>query len=210
MTRLKQYINKKSIIYDDKYTDSIFKLIRKDCKPYLKMIKPYKEVFYRGTDQGNVPFLKRNTRTDRYPLTMNVNIHKILDKVFSKHFGWKVRSEGVFTSGDEEGAEGYGDVYLFFPIGKFDYVFSPGLDDLFMEIRHIVGEDNYRSKTKFDVIEQKLDDYIEEYYVQNKDLKYAFDCGEVVFNCKSYYLVRLKNIEERWETDRYFIEELVS
>jgi hypothetical protein len=124
MTRLQQYIN------EIKTSTDIISMIRKDCQPFLKEMKGSRSLLYRGSDQPVDGIEKIVPRNNRIPKNTPLKLHKQLDIVFKKGFGWKARSEGVFVSFDEVEAEFYGETYLFFPIGKYKYVWSSIYRDL--------------------------------------------------------------------------------
>jgi hypothetical protein len=201
--RLQRYIN------EAEYTlwwDILIKNIKKNCKPYINALKLFSDnnVFYRGYETGsnrNV-FIKKTPRKDRKPMNTSIELHNMLDDIFEKKFGWRVRSEGVFTSGNMGDTFGYGDEYVFFPIGKFKYVFSPNVNDLFVDMEHIFSEYedshdiNYLKSHEYK--RDALEEFIDKNYVQNKNLNKALVCREIVWKCKEYYLVRSSSVREKF------------
>jgi hypothetical protein len=206
--RLLSYINEED--YSDSYSDDVVPTIKKDCKYYLDILKMYGDgkVFYRGY-KGNDDFLRRTPRNDRKPLSTNRKIHDILDDVFKKRFGWKVRSEGVFTSSNKYVGY-YGKPYLFFPAGKnIKFVFSPIIQDLYTDlndyfreipqltdgndVRYFLNNNDYRTIIK--VIEKLVND---EYY-QNEKFNQALVNDEVVWKCDYYYLVKYDKLIQEWK-----------
>lgn len=73
-------------------------------------------------------------REDRNPMNMNPRTMATLDKFFQQKFGWQPRKTGVFTSSADSTARGYGLSCLFFPLGSYEYLFHPGVSDLFIEL----------------------------------------------------------------------------
>lgn len=128
--RLKRYINEARSI------DEIYEILSRDCKPFInEFLKKKKTFIWRGTNK-RVDFIQKITpRKDRKPRDMPKELHKFLDNVFKDNFGWYVRSEGVFASSDRSFAEDFsdtgGDSYLFFPIGRYDYIWSPVIKDIY-------------------------------------------------------------------------------
>lgn len=163
-------------------------LIKNDCQPFIRMAKPCKGLAVRSvTSMMSVNFTKKKTRKDRQPLSTPLNVHNMLDTLFVKRFGWKVRSEGVFTYG----AEGYLYSHYLFPIGKFKFVYSPLVKDLWdylIELKHDL-------RIGWDEIEPIDLTYILNTYKSN-NLCGALKSGksEVVYKCKEYYLLRTTTI----------------
>lgn len=90
-----------------------------------------------------VEWQKFSVRSDRKPRDMPKDLHNLLDKTFLEMFGWKARSEGVFVT---SGATWEGEKdSLFFPIGKFKYIWSPRINDLYMEERTIKMDMKHRT-----------------------------------------------------------------
>ena len=106
--------------------DKSVELIKRDCKPFLEEINI---PLYRGT-WNDYYMAKLNRRRNRKPVDTYTEVHDILDNMFLEKFGWRARSEGVFVNQDAQNY--YGDnLHLFFPIGKFKYLYSNTIDDLY-------------------------------------------------------------------------------
>jgi hypothetical protein len=142
--RLQQYITEE----EKKNIEVIWDKLTKDCKPFLKELSKSmgstsqeNNLFYRGVEsfsgvRHNIK--KKKTRTNRWPKDTPNEIHEILDDIFSQYFFWNVRSTGVFTSSSKGFAGGYGTPVIFFPIGRYRYVYSPKIKDLY---EYIGGEE---------------------------------------------------------------------
>jgi len=194
--KFKQYINETdmidlSFLIDDDVADELTKKLKKECAQYLKeMGRGRKENWlYRSTEHQFDIFKKFTPRINRKPRNTPKEIHRMMDDLFKKKFGWKARSEGVFTSSDISQLENvYGEPYMFFPIGNYKYVYHPTIRDIFMEM------DNYKyididGNVNIKAIEIYLSEHIPKY--KNNNLHIAYKNGvEVAFKCKSYYLVR--------------------
>jgi hypothetical protein len=163
-------------------------LIKQDCQPFIRQAKPCKGLAVRSaTAWMSTNFIKKKTRKDRMPLSTPVNVHNMLDTLFVKRFGWKVRSGGVFTYG----AEGYLYSHYFFPIGKFRFVYSPQVKDLYdylIELKHDL-------RIPWEELEIHDLSFIMNTYT-NKNLCAGIKGGksEIVFKCKEYYLLRTTTI----------------
>jgi hypothetical protein len=109
----------------------------KNCAPFIKELKKSGEnkILWRGTKKVSTrTILQVSPRQDRSPKDMEVEIHDELDERFKQKFGWMARSEGVFVTSQKASAETYGDGYIFFPVGKYEYLYNPGISDLFSDI----------------------------------------------------------------------------
>jgi hypothetical protein len=116
-----------------KLTAQVFK----ECRPYLNELRKSnaQHFFYRGTDKiGGKRIMPVKPRKDRQPKDMPFEAHEYIDNYFKKKYGWKPRSEGVFTSYYQGNAGSYGQTTMFFPIGKYEYLFSPITTDLYTRI----------------------------------------------------------------------------
>jgi len=161
--RLQQYINEEQSRYDD-----VVNALKKDCAPFLKELKQTgrKEFLLRGHMYASGTITKKKTRNDREPKDMDETTSQYLDNLFKKKFGWYARSSGIFATSKMDDAEEYGKAFLFFPIGKYKYIWSPKIGDLYTKI------DNY--KLSLEDVEER---FSEEYYtlLHDGDLDGSWD-----------------------------------
>lgn len=115
---------------------SIWPTVQKACAPFIKELKSTKSYrfLYRGTEKRVDVIRKIRRRKDRTPKDMPYDVHTFLDDSFERVFGWNARSEGVFTTSSSMEATTYGDAHMFFPIGKYNYVWSKKHEDLYSNI----------------------------------------------------------------------------
>ena len=194
--KFKKYIKE---INDDDFTDSIAKRLKKDCMPFIKEMKSNNlyNWFYRATEHHYKDISKIKPRKNRRPRNMPLEIHKYMDKVFKKKFGWNVRSEGVFVSSDRNQLEYiYGDTYLFFPIGNYKYVYHPWVKDIFMKFDGEYDLDPKRiSDETIKKVKEGFHEIVPQYTNKNLGISYS-NIVEVAFKCKSYYMVNEKFVDE--------------
>ena len=153
MTKFIKYLNEKSPTKED-----LIDLIQTNCQPFLKEMRQnnIKDFLYRGVNYGLNYWEVKKTRTDRKPKDTKQKIHELLDDLFLKKFGWRARSQGVFAIGDKLKIcqKGYGHHHIFFPIGKYKYLWSPLVEDLYVQIN--MGNyhefDEYVAKSNWDDI----------------------------------------------------------
>lgn len=141
MSRLKLFEERLQDLSDKEH---LIHLIYKDCQPFLKkaLKDNYQNLFYSGRKSKD-DWFKGNVRTDRRPTDTNKVLHRDLDKMFQKKFGYLVRSSSIFVTNDIGVADSYGTTYMIFPIGNFKFVWSPGIVDLYIYMR-----DEYGTKSK--------------------------------------------------------------
>lgn len=115
-------------------TEEVIETLKRDCGPFLKDISPRDILLYRGSNtifMGDIS--KPHTpRKDRRPKDMRGWMFDLTNYAFKKVFGWEARKEGVFVVGLQKIAQRYGNPYLFFPIGKYDYIWSGNIEDLYI------------------------------------------------------------------------------
>lgn len=105
--------------------------IGRDCKPFLNEVNdPYS--LLRGVEGFDDFFIEKRIRLEgREPLGMNMDRMEIVNNYFNQKFGAPFR-HSMLCTGDYNTAEGFGDVYAVFPIGKYEILWSPEIDDLNM------------------------------------------------------------------------------
>jgi len=131
--RLQQYITEVKITEPEQVID----ILKKDCIPFLKELKKTgrKKILYRGYYDFNSGIItKKKTRNDRTPKDMDETTSEYLDNLFKKKFGWYARSAGIFATANVFDTYEYGKPFLFFPIGKYKYIWSPVVNDLYTKI----------------------------------------------------------------------------
>jgi hypothetical protein len=191
------------------------KMVARDSKPYIKenIVKIYTGsaafkvdgILYRGYKGRPDPILKVTPRGNRKPVDIPIDIHKRLDVLFKEKFGWKVRSEGVFTSGESIVASAYGSgAYIVFPIGKYKYVWSPKVYDMWESLKDhhglVAGNPSDMGGTAQSLYvpgltthEKSLKTIVNSYTDKNlaKGIKKG---GEITLKVGSYYLLDRNNM----------------
>lgn len=169
-------------------------ILLKDCAPFMKVCKR-SGFMYRGIKNideedpilidgmDEIPLFKKTVRTDRRPLNSSNEAQVMYDKWFEKKFGYKVRAESMFCFPEDEkdGAKQYGPVCLVFPIGDFEYVWSPKVVDLQIYTEDKIG--GYGDEA--DIIAM-----LDKAGYKNTGLGSALGKGsEIMVKCKSYYAI---------------------
>jgi hypothetical protein len=175
-------------------------LIKKDCGPFLKELSKSQKGKYllrgikRSLKTGNLPIEKVIPRKDRMPSDVPQEVHNYVDDKLNDMFGWKPRSAGVFVSSSFLTASNFGMPMIFFPIGKYRYVFMPGVEDWLPALEN-AGVVSYVGKWRIETTitrgerERRIDKLLKQ-YISNKQLKKAIiNQDEMIFDCKAYYLI---------------------
>ncbi len=181
-------------ITDDR--KQILNIIKKDCKPFLQIIGNKIDTFvmFRGMeDIYSDPIVRKKVRLDdRKPMSSAPIKHERYNHYFEDTFGQPFRNS-LHASGNQHMAEYYGDVFVIFPIGKFDWLWSPMINDMAMDIRWPMVGGQLNVPPSQEAVEEYLDTLN---YNMNSDLKGAIQSGnEIMIRCKEYYAI---NIEEFW------------
>jgi len=162
-------------------------IIKNNCKPYLKFLKDseWQYIFTRFDSVSGGKFELKTARKDRAPVDTPPKIHKMFDNLFYDRFGWKPRTEGVFTWCRElldVSLEGN----LFFPIGNFDFIWSPKVTDLYMAWRRF---HDVRGERTPEATEKWARETIDTYKTMAEfDSSLKAYGKEFIFKCDKYYL----------------------
>lgn len=124
---------------------NIAEKIKRDCQPYLKQNKNamISRSLYRGVKTGmDDPLtIQKSVRLDdRRSSDSDARVHDFFNKYFTEIYGAPFRN-AMFASGSPGAASDYGDnVYIVFPIGEFQYLWSDVVDDLYSNTL-VAGDD---------------------------------------------------------------------
>ena len=186
---------------DDMTDEQIKQIIQRDCAPYLREVGD--KHLFRGMPV-NKQFLKKRTRlADRDPVDTPVELHKMINAYFVKEFKKPFRN-AMFCTGKLSDATKYGIAYKVYPIGKFEYLWSPTIIDLWHSYNKNKGEIQDQliaagySKNDVhtpDFIHKKYELFIKDVVVgafkHNEGLQQAIEADmEVMVWCEEYYAVR--------------------
>lgn len=170
----------------------MLKQIKTRCQPFLQQVKdPF--TLYRGLEPGlytgELPpmFLKKQARlTDRIPTAMGRDDHNAINHYFKQEFKRPFRN-GVFVTGDIAESQGYGDGYVVFPIGKFEFLWSPKIDDINYQKQDLIWNDR-----NMDSDESELIRGLKEAKYTTENLQAAIKSKhEIMIWCKEYFAISL-------------------
>jgi len=166
---------------------AIVELIQRDCQPFLGKIggKMGEYTLHRGMAHSRTPLVKKQVRLDdRNALSTSAVKHERYNNYFEDEFGVPFRN-ALFASGNKDQAAFYGDVFTVFPIGEFDWLWSPNIEDLALDITwpRVGGFDNVPPS------QEHVDSELSRAgYDMNSNIKGAIESGnEIMIRCKEYY-----------------------
>jgi hypothetical protein len=160
-------------------------------------LKEFSVPLYRGEKRSNA-FIMKTRRKDRVSRDTPEALHKLLDEVFLDLYGWRARSSGVFVGTDKSTADTYGNAYYFFPIGRYRYLYSKRIRDLYVSLRRrIFNNIRDRVKSREDISKEDelmIREVVKENYTDsglNDLLMLTQFHTEVMFDCDRYYLLEV-------------------
>ena len=158
--------------------DEAVELIRRDCKPYFDA-SPGPRLMFRGMrGRSKTRAFKRGVRADRAPKDTSDKLHKAMDDWFLEKFGFRARSNAMFATGHATVAGTYGSLYAVFPIGDFEFVWSPNADDLTLHTENLRPDE--------------VPDVLEDCEFRKTNLRSAINSqNEIMISCREYYAVPL-------------------
>lgn len=178
---------------EPKDRDEILKLIKKDCKPFLQRIGnkigTYKLYRGLGFDSDNNNILRKKVRLhDRRPMSTAQIKHERYNEFFEVMFGEPFRNS-LFVSGNEDMAKFYGEPYVIFPIGDFDWVWSTAIEDIAMDITWA----NVGAWVNIPPGQKEVDEKLGSLnYTINSNFLGAIESGnEIMIRCKEYYATKI-------------------
>lgn len=196
------HLNKRVTEEVTQSAEEIVEIIKRDCGQWLAAAGRNK--LYRGLKIDKVPNVLHTftVRQDRKPRDIDPQTSKIIDNALEKVTGIKFRSQAIFGTGDKAASNAYGVPCVIFPIGNFDYCWSPAITDAwtyFTSVEHdppiglddILDDDESFEDMLYDEWIERIYEYItsgKAKYLLNSRLPDAIKSGhELMIKCNSYY-----------------------
>ena len=176
--------------------DAYIQLIRKHCQPYLQQVTN-PTAMYRGFGAYNELFAHNEVDLNkRPPINTPPEVHKALNIYFKKQFGAEFRN-ALFCTGNSQDASYYGRLFVVFPIGEFDFLWSPNIKDLFVEYKRLAYKGETDLKEFIGLLKRKGN-------YQTTDLNAAIISGkEIMIRCHSYYGLNFEDIKDNLNLIRH-------
>jgi hypothetical protein len=203
MKKYYNFINEETI--SGRRIDDILDDVFDRCKPYIDIIKScdgqrllFRGFNFKGEDikddvllsiyaEKHITIKEIKHRWNRIPLDTPEEIHDLLNTKFVEKFGWEARN-GVFCylkDATHNTSTGYGVPYMIFPIGDFEYLWSPNVFDLYgdnqAEIEMYMNQDEYFDE----LIEEDWESHCDgdnELYNNQEELQKFIDMRMETFN----------------------------
>lgn len=161
-------------------------LIMKDCQPFLQASDG--KLVFRGQHSDQFINLVRKNRT---PKDTPKDVHKMIDDFMRSHFGIGFRSEAMFCTASLATTLQYGTPRVVFPIGNFDYCWSPSVSDMYEDLLPDMlchyDADSYLDSEE---IKRGLDKASYRCNVSMVDFRNAIESrNEIMINCNEYYAI---------------------
>jgi len=185
---------------DYKLPDEVIKLayaIRKDCKQYLnENPEPIYNALYRGIGGHKKKYImpnliKKNVRLgNRDPADMPTYLHMEINQYFKDYHGAPFRN-AMFCTGSDVEASGYGAEFVIFPIGNFEYIWSPKIDDLWTAYDSFTTALGVNLSSGTALYDKFVDDVVYNADWETTNLIEAISSKhEIMIRCKSYYGIK--------------------
>jgi hypothetical protein len=158
--------------------ETVLEILWKKCNPFLKdLLKPSwnGDFLYSGRGEHKDIIMIKKVRNDRRPSDMEEELSERFDTEFYNKFGFYARSNAVFCTGDFPEAKRYGNVYMLFPVGKYKFVYSDAIMDLYSQTVDI--SDFNRDDWMDEKIGEYEDDIIDELKAEWEDKFYQGSDG---------------------------------
>jgi len=194
MKKYQEFLTEVNRRLSEKKLNEFIEHVKSKCKPFLKKIQNniISYPLYRGMKKAPIIFIGKKVRTNRKPTDTKLATHKKFNIAFDKGFGIKARSDCLFIAGSFKDARYYGDgtAHIIFPEGKFDFLWSPSVKDLYLS--------NVRAECDHGKLSQEeINDLIKRSYIKNKSLTTGIKSGnEIMIKCKSYSGIDVKYIDK--------------
>lgn len=173
----------------DNYNKYI-EIIKRDCSSIIHIYKSLNKFLYRGfKDPENRDIIELKWRTtERVEQHTTIETQRAINAAFLEKFGWKVRN-GIFVSTLYSQTSIYGSPYIFFPVNKFQFCYSPTIEDLWLNMKvqpHGISNKDWKIKRQ-----EQFKRLVNRH--TDKNLQDAWNReGEISFKTPKYYLVSTK------------------
>jgi len=189
-----------------------------ECRRFIDQTRPG-QVIYRGMHvDGDDAILKKNVRLDaRMPADSTDDAHEFVNDYFREHYGAPFRN-AMFATGKAYWAASYGQPYIVYPVGEFDFIWSKTIKDLWvvsgsfrkqrMDYRRyernvaLGNEITANQATAPDLWAKAQEQYeklvLSQY--QLTDLSKAIESGhEIMIRSKSYYAISFARLAKEYD-----------
>lgn len=189
---------------DDKVAREVVDILKKGCVSYLsnlrRLLKGNQGLFYtyimlHGTKNfnGDYHIVKRLYSVKDPVLTPHVS--KYIDNQFKEKFGIFGRSGCLKVTADINQAKKHGNLYIVFPLRRFDILWSPLVKDLSLyindkpELKRYLIDTTHGVDTSSSQMSEEFKKIMNSY--QKTNLKYAMETGhEIMVKAPEYLIIK--------------------
>ena len=104
--------------------------VQRECQPFLSLLGRSGLSLYRGIDPRAPEVFEGRVDRARQPKNMPIPLHEAADAWFSRKFGVRFRGAALFCTGNAATASSHGRLYRIYPVGGFQFCWSPSVGDL--------------------------------------------------------------------------------
>lgn len=193
---------------------------KKDCAFFFDQLDKEEShraipVFKHGSKNATSDWDIQQFRERDAPRDSPMALHNAVNEFYKKKFGFPFRN-ALFASGHWSSAANYGPVNYIFPIGKFEWLCNPEIEDLTGEfetavdqIKHFHPEMLYDERVE--AATEKVITTLEKSkkFYHNKDLWSCADFGsEVMIKCEKFY--RFSEHGDAWKEVTAWFEDMAN
>ena len=163
--------------------------IQRECKPFIRDIKGASGTLYRLESRNrDKPIWKKPVRKDRRPLDTTEEIHKAMDNLFLKEFGWRARSQGLFCWARMFSHPAFG-MKLVFPVGNYEYLWSDKVEDLWNALASAPGMEPEKN------VEYFKKHFLNSYHKDKIKMAMKYE-NEMMVKCDYAYIIKQELMEQ--------------
>lgn len=159
--------------------------VQRECQPFLSLLGRSGLSLYRGIDPRAPEVFEGRVDRARQPKNMPIRLHEAADAWFSRQFGVRFRGAALFCTGNAATASSHGRLYRIYPVGGFQFCWSPSVGDL-----HVWATQN----ALLDGQPAALVASLKELDYREDGLAEAITSGcEIMVACSRYYAISASN-----------------
>lgn len=150
---------------------------------------------WRGMHLDGKGFIRVDARKEkREPLHTPVAAHDIMNNFFKEKFGWAAR-DGMFATGSRSLASQFGPLHAVFPIGDFNFLWSPEIKDATADF--YIGDFNNEQWEEDEGLIAGFESKLAHTKWKTDDLPAAINSkGEIMIDCDAYFVLSADKIDE--------------
>jgi len=185
--------------------------VKTECSEFLEINKAallQGRYLYRGIADEIPLYFSGTPRKDRRPLDTNKNLHKALDEYFLKKFGFRYRSNGLFSCRTLIDARRYSgsskSTAMIFPTNDYTMCSSDDIQDIYKDLKprrfiqkhfgeigktldemiEYIKRIEHGIETDFELMDKIMDTFD---YFENKMLVKHYNTSEIMVKCDKFY-----------------------